>query len=187
MYTEKNPPARRPAKVWLATLSLLLLVLTGATQARAQGGTAADDTAQEPKMSDLLKMTGRVVAESDSPRANGKLKVKNYRVEELALPRPVEVSVGGRRVEVSRAFRVTVTGGPFPVRALPAVVWIDDVAVGYGVESEDLDAITAVTFDESLIRDGATLYVSYGDKERKEDRTALPEKLRLGANKGGNQ
>lgn len=186
MYTEKNPPARRPAKVWLATLSLLLLVLASATQARAQEGNAAD-TAQEPKMSDLLKMSGKVIAESDAPRAAGKFNVRNYRVEELTLPRPVEVTVGGRRVEVSRAFRVTVTGGPFPVRALPAVVWIDDVAVGFGVESEDLDQITAVTFDASLLREGATVYLSYGDKENKADRSALPEKLKLGATKGGNQ
>ncbi|HEV7889402.1 MAG TPA: hypothetical protein VGP08_02125, partial [Pyrinomonadaceae bacterium] len=169
------------------TLTLLLLVLAGVTDARAQGAGAADNHAQEPKMSDLLKMPGKVIAESDSPAAAGRLKVKNYRVEELTLPRPVEAEVGGRRVETARAFRVTVTGGPFPVRALPAVVWIDDTAVGFGVESEDLDAITAVTFDESLLRDGATLYVSYGDKEKKEDRTALPEKLKLGVNKGGNR
>ena len=186
MNTEKNPPSRRPATLWLATLSLLLLVVTGANDARAQDA-AATDNAQEPTMSDLLKMPGKVIAESDATRAAGRLKVKNYRVEELTLPAAVEVEVGGRRVEVSRAFRVTVTGGPFPVRAMPAVVWIDDVAVGYGVESEDLDAITAVTFDASLVREGATLYVSYGDKERKEDRTALPEKLQLNANKGGNQ
>ncbi len=138
-------------------------------------------------MSDLLKMPGKVIAESDAPAAAGKLKVRNYRVEELTLPEPAEVSVGGERREVRRAFRVTVTGGPFPVRAMPAVVWVDDTAVGYGVESEDLDAITAVTFDESLLREGATLYVSYGDRENKSDRTALPEKLRLGANKGGNR
>ena len=187
MKPEKNPPARRPAKVWLATLSLFVLVLTGTTQARAQEGTAADDNTQEPKMSDLLKMPGKVIAESDAPRAVGRLKVRNYRVEELTLPRPVAVSVGGKRVEVSRAFRVTVTGGPFPVRALPPVVWIDDTAVGFGVEGEDLDAITAITFDDSLLREGATLYLSYGDKEDKADRTALPEKLKLATNKGGNQ
>lgn len=138
-------------------------------------------------MSDLLKMRGRVVAESDAARTTGKFKVKNYRVEELTLPEAVTVEVRGRRVETSRAFRVTVTGGPFPVRALPAVIWIDDEAVGYGVESEDLDAVTAVTFDESLLREGATLYLSYGDKEKKDDRTALPERLKLGVSKGGNQ
>ena len=186
MNPETHPPVRRPARVWLATLSLLLLVLTGTQQARAQDAPAPDDT-REPKMSDLLKLPGKVIAESNSASAAGKFKVKNYRVEELTLPAPVEVSVGGKRVEVSRAFRVTVTGGPFPVRALPPVVWIDDTAVGFGVESEDLDAITAVTFDASLLREGATLYLSYGDKENKADRSALPEKLKLNANKGGNQ
>lgn len=189
MHTEQHPPARRPARVWLATLSLLLLVLTSSIQTRAQD-TAAPDAAPEPKMSDLLKMSGKVIAESNAPAATaGRLKVKNYRVEELQLPAPVSVEVGGKRVEVARAFRVTVTGGPFPVRALPAVVWIDDEAVGYGVESEDLDAITAVTFDASLLRDGATLYLSYGNKEDKEnkDRTALPEKLKLSTPKGGNR
>lgn len=185
MPTQKNTPARRrPRGILPATGLLLMLVFAGAVQAQTHG---APDAAQEPKMSDLLKSPGRVIAESDAPKAVGKLKVKNYKVEELTLPEAVSVEMGSRRVEVSRAFRVTITGGPFPVRALPAVVWIDDVAVGYGVESEDLDAITAVTFDASLIRDGATLYLSYGDKEEKKDRTALPEKLTLGASKGGNQ
>src|SRR5215211_6027361 len=182
MNSEKYPPARRTARALLATLSLLLLVLTGTQQARAQDAPAPDN-AQEPKMSDLLKMPGKVIAESNVAAPAGRLKVKNYRVEELTLPAPVSVEVGGKRVEVSHAFRVTVTGGPFPVRALPAVVWIDDTAVGFGVESEDLDAITAVTFDASLLREGATLYVSYGDKGKKEGRTALPEKLKLGTNK----
>jgi hypothetical protein len=187
MNTEKHPPARRPPTLWLATLSLLLLVLTGTTQTRAQDSSAGDDTAQEPKMSDLLKTPGKVIAESNSAAAAGKFKVKNYRVEELTLPNAVEVSVGDKRVKVSRAFRVTVTGGPFPVRALPPVVWIDDTAVGFGVESEDLDSITAVTFDASLLREGATLYLSYGDKENKSERSALPEKLKLGTTKGGNK
>ena len=138
-------------------------------------------------MSDLLKMPGKVIAESNAAAASGRLKLKNYRVEELQLPAPVSVEVGGKRAEVSRAFRVTVTGGPFPVRALPAVVWIGDEAVGFGVESEDLDSITAVTFDGSLLKEGATVYVSYGDKEKKEGRTALPEKLKLNAAKGGEQ
>lgn len=186
MKTEKHPPALRHLRGILVTLTLLMLVLTGTLDARAQDASAPDDT-QEPKMSDLLKMPGKVIAESNAAAPAGRLKVKNYRVEELTLPAPAQVEVGGKRVEVSRAFRVTVTGGPFPVRALPAVVWVDDVAVGFGVESEDLDAITAVTFDASLLREGATLYVSYGDKERKEGRTALPEKLKLNAAKGGNQ
>ena len=183
MNPEKNAPEPRVRKGILVVSGVLLLALVGGLMVRAQEARAAK---QEPQMSDLLKMPGRVIAESDSETAAGKFKVRNYRVEELALPEPAEVSIGGERREVSRAFRVTVTGGPFPVRAMPAVIWIDDEAVGYGVESEDLDAITAVTFDASLIREGATLYLSYGDKENKQDRTALPKKLALAA-KGGNR
>lgn len=184
MNPEKSPHARRPVRVWLAPLSLLLLVLVCTLPARAQDVSIPEET-QEPKMSELLKMPGKVIAESDAPAATGRLKVKNYRVEELTLPAPVSVEVEGKRVEVARAFRVTITGGPFPVRAMPPVIWLDDAAVGYGVESEDLDAITVVTFDASLLRDGATFYLSYGDKENKEDRTALPERLKLGTKKGG--
>jgi hypothetical protein len=76
---------------------------------------------------------------------------------------------------------LTIFGGPFQVHALPPVVWLDDIALGYGVESEDLDAITAVTFDASLLREGASIYLSYGQKEEKEGRVALPEKLKLKA------
>lgn len=180
MNPDRNAPGRRPRSGILVLTAAVLLLLPLAAHAQD-----ARDNSQEPSMSDLLKMPGKVIAESDSETAAGKLRVKNYRVEELTLPRPAEVQVGGKRVEVTRAFRVTVTGGPFPVRALPPVVWLDDAAVGYGVESEDLDAITAVTFDESLIKEGATVYLSYGDKENKQDRTALPRKLTL--TKGGNQ
>ena len=186
MRTEIHPSARRHLRAILVTLSLLMLVLTGTLRTRAQDASAADNR-QEPTMSELLKMPGRVVAESKAAAPVGRLKVKDYRVEELTLPAPANVEIDGKRVEVSRAFRVTVTGGPFPVRAMPAVIWIDDAPVGYGVESEDLDQITAVTFDGSVLKDGATVYVSYGSKESKEGRTALPEKLNLGAAKGGNQ
>ncbi len=185
MNLDKNASARRPRSgLLVAAVAVLLLAVAGTPSARAQEP-AAPDTAQEPTVSDLMKLPGKVIAESNSDTAAGRLKVRNYRVEELTLPEPAQANVGGKRVEVTRAFRVTVTGGPFPVRALPPVIWVDDVAVGYGVESEDLDAITAVTFDESLLREGATIYISYGDKENKQDRTALPKKLTL--TKGGNQ
>ena len=159
-----------------AAAALLMLSFAFAPRAHAQ---TATDSAEKPTMSELLKMPGKVIAESDAHAAVGKYKVKNYLVEELTLPKPVSAEVGGKRVEVSRAFRVTVTGGPFPVRALPPVVWIDDAPVGYAVESEDLDAVTAVTFDESILREGATLYLSYGGKNEKKDAVALPEKLKL--------
>ena len=183
MHMERNPPVLRRGLARVLAAACLLLV--GAAAASAQGPPAGDPD-QEFTVTDLLKLPGRVVGKGSNSAPRGLLKLRSYRVEEVALPRVTEIELRGQRVSVTKAFRVTVTGGPFAVRALPPVVWIGDTAVGYGVESEDLDEITAVTYDESLLRDGAVVYLSYGDKENKEGRTALPERLRLDA-KGVNQ
>jgi hypothetical protein len=169
----------------LLAASLLLMIFGGAAVAQAQN--AASQTGQELKVSDLLNLPGRILGEGVNNRAAGKFKVASFRIEEVDLPSSVEVEVGGQRIQASRAFRVKVTGGPFPVRAMPPVIWIDDTAVGYGVENEDLNTITVVTFDPSLLREGATIFLSYGDKEDKTDRVAVPEKLKLDGPKGGNR
>ena len=49
--------------------------------------------------------------------------------------------------------------------------------VGYGVENERLSEITAVTFDRTLLREGGTIALSYG--QDKQGRVNLPEKLKL--------
>ncbi len=78
----------------------------------------------------------------------------SYRVEELSLPRAMKVELRGQKVEVDKAWRVTVTGGPFEVRTSPAVIWIDDDILGYGAESEELTEISVITFDRALLREG---------------------------------
>lgn len=180
---EKHSNSRRRRRV-RAALGLLLLCALCVVPALGQDGAAAN---QELNMTDILKLPGTVLGEGVGTRAEGRFKARTFRVEEVNLPRPMRAEVGGREVEVSKAFRVTIVGGPFPVRALPPVVWVDDVAVGFGVESEDLTEITAVTFDRSLLREGASIYLSYGSKEDKEDRAKLPETLALGGPKGGRQ
>ena len=87
------------------------------------------------------------------------------------------VEVQGRQSVVNKAWRVTINGGPFPVRALPAVVWIDDQIAGNGFENETLSQITAITFDGSLIREGGVVSVSYG--VNKESRERVPQPLQL--------
>jgi hypothetical protein len=77
---------------------------------------------------------------------------------------------------------VTVTGGPFPVRALPAVIWIDDQIVGNGIENEALSQVSAITFDSSLIREGGVVSISYG--EDRETRVRVSQRVQL---KGENQ
>jgi hypothetical protein len=59
------------------------------------------------------------------------------------------------------------------------MIWIDNVLLGYGVESVDLKKITVITFDRSLLRDGAPIALSYGENDPA--RTELPERLALPA------
>lgn len=177
----------RPGWRYLYLAQGLLLILFGnAFLSRAQEP-QANALNQELTVTDLLTLPGTVLGEGVNKRAVGKFKVAGYRVEEVALPRPQEVEIRGEKVQASKAFRVTLIGGPFPVRAKPPVIWIDDVAVGYGVENEDLTEITVVTYDPALLREAATLYLSYGDEKNRAERVAVPEKLTLAGAKGGRQ
>lgn len=132
----------------------------------------------------LISMPGKLVSEAKTARATGDLKLTGYRVEELQLPRNVNVQLHGQQVSVDKAWRVTVNGGPFPVRAMPAVIWIDDQIVGNGVENETLSQITAITFDSSLIREGGVISLSYG--EDKDARVKISQRIQL-KREGGNQ
>ena len=144
---------------------------------------SAQRTDKEPSLRELLRIPGKVVSEAKSARPSGDLKLTGYRVEELQLPRTMTIEMKGQQVAVDKAWRVVVTGGPFPVRALPAVIWIDDQVVGNGIENETLSQITAITFDSSLIREGGIVALSYG--EDKDARVRLSQRLQL--REGGQQ
>ncbi len=154
-----------------------------ATSAFSQRNTAPTANKELP-LKELLSLPGRLVSEAKAERPSSDLKLTGYRIEELQLPRSLNVEVRGQQVAVDRAWRVTVQGGPFPVRALPAVIWIDDQIVGNGIENESLSQITAVTFDSSLIRPGGVVSLSYG--EDKGDRRTLSQAIQL-RREGGNQ
>ena len=144
----------------------------------------ANPTNKELPLRELLKLPGKLISEARSARPGGDLKLTGYRVEELSLPQSLTVDLHGQQVSVDKAWRVTVHGGPFPVRALPPVVWIDDQIAGNGIENESLSQITAITFDSSLIREGGVVSVSYG--ENKDARIKLPQGIQL-RREGGNQ
>jgi hypothetical protein len=126
----------------------------------------------------MHKLAGRVLAQGKNEQPAGDLKLRTYLVEEVNLARPLQVEISGLKTEVSRGWRVTITGGPFVVRAMPAMVWIDNVLLGYGVESPDLQRISVITFERSLLRDGASIALSYGEGRsisyRTSRTTALP-------------
>ena len=155
-----------------AICSFALLVIPLLTSAQN-----ANQTKKELPVRDLLKLPGKLLTDTKTTGSSGDLKLTGYRVEEVQLPRSLTADVRGQQLNVDRAWRVTVTGGPFPVRAMPAVIWIDDQIVGYGIENETLTQITAITFDSSLIHEDGVVSLSYG--ENKEGRIRLSQKLQL--------
>src|ERR1051325_10540064 len=165
----------RPVAIALVALPLLLASgLSAFSQSTAN---------KDLPLRELMQLPGKVIGEAKSARPNGDLRLTGYRVEEVRLPRSLNVEIRGQQVAVDRAWRVTVQGGPFPVRALPAIIWIDDEIVGTGIENETLSQITAITFDSSLIREGGVVSISYG--EDKDSRRKVPQALQL-KREGGN-
>jgi len=164
-------------------IGLIVLFVLVASSSFGLARQNQNSTNKDLPLHEIAKLPGKVLAESKTNGAAGNVKLTGYRVEELTLPRSMTAQVRGQQVTVDRAYRVTVTGGPFPVRALPAVVWIDDRIVGNGIENETLSQITAITFDSSVIREGGVVSISYG--EDKESRRKFPQSLKL-KREGGN-
>lgn len=158
-------------------IAIVLLPLLMASSAPAFAQRNNNAAGKQLPVRELLKLPGKVVSEARSARPSGGLKLTGYRVEELQLPRSLTVEIQGRQTVVDKAWRVTVYGGPFPVRAMPAVIWIDDQIAGNGIENPTLSQITAITFDSSLIHEGGVVSLSYG--EDKESRVPLSQRLQL--------
>lgn len=153
---------------------VLSLLATGSFSLAQRNSNAGN---KDVPLREIMKLPGKLLAETKTTAAGANIRITGYRVEEVTLPRSVTAEVRGQQVTTDRAWRVTVTGGPFPVRAMPAVIWLDDEIVGYGIENETLSQITAVTFDGSLINEGGVVSISYG--EDKEGRIRLSQKLQL--------
>jgi hypothetical protein len=132
---------------------------------------------KELPLQELLRLPGKLISEGKTIRPTAELKLTGYRVEEIQLTRNLTVELHGQQAVVAKAWRVSVQGGPFPVRALPAVIWIDDQIVGIGIENETLSQVTAITFDESLIHEGGVVSISYG--ENTEGRVRIAPRLQL--------
>jgi hypothetical protein len=124
----------------------------------------------------LYESQGFELASWQGSEPFGPMGVKGYRVEQLSLPEGTRVDMEGREITVFMAMRVTLDGGPFPVGALPLMVWADDALLGVAQPSPDLSSVSAVTFDDSMLREGATFSISYGEDG---PRTVLPRPLRF--------
>jgi hypothetical protein len=159
----------------IAIVVLPLLLASGSLAIAQQNTTLGSN--KELSLREIVKLPGKLMTQVKTDAPISDLKLSGYRIEEISLPRSVTTQVSGAQVITATAWRVTITGGPFPVRAMPAVIWIDDQVAGYGIENETLSEITAITFDGSLIRDGAVVSLSYG--ENQEERIRFTQKTQL--------
>lgn len=170
----------------LRTLPGLILLLCLASPVASAPQQAA--VVQEPKqtviegeltLAQVQKLPGTELSQATSDRPAGQLQLRGYVLEAVQLPKPVTTQIDGIMSATRRAWRLTVKGGPFPVRAMPAIVWLDDAVVGLGVESPDLMSVSVIIFNRNALREGAAIAVSYGVAD--DSRSELAEKLSIGS------
>lgn len=118
----------------------------------------------------LFTRPGTLIAEGTNTVPTGTLNLLTYRVEEVTLPGPTTFTrwTVGHTVTVDKAWRVTITGGPFPVDDSTIYhLLINHRMVARGT-NRTLEMMFLV-FDRALLQEGATLGVSPGG--------TLPERL----------
>lgn len=140
----------------------------------------AQDVSQTPskpmaiQTDDLLRSQGKLLSEGYNLSPVGVFGVKTYRLEEVALPQPVEFGRGKRRQKLDSVLRLTITGESFS----PGVykIWIDDN------ELSNVDyhpqRLSVIIFDRSVLEQMATLAVTY-ESQPAQPKIVLPERLSL--------
>ena len=163
MFSEKTvrPPHRRNNAG--VVMCLFLLTVGALPMASAQEPPTPSEDKQMRRKAELYTLPqGKVIAEGRNPNFSKYVPVERYTVEELKLAEPIEAEIGGKKTEVYKVYRITVFGGPFPIRAMSLLLQIDDKTTLTGVEGRNLDKVTFILYDGSLLREGATLTVGYG-------------------------
>lgn len=167
--------------------------LTFITITLAAGVTLASAQPPEPFSPELLltlPATGSPIAVGNNQTPVSSLNLTSYRIEEISLPTPIEVELdSGQLTTVSKAFRITVFGGPFDtVGDQPTAILIRNESAG--VEAQLLatpwqpdptqvpDRLVAILYDPFALVDHSTILISLGLDEN-DDQFALPDELLL--------
>ncbi|HEY6333131.1 MAG TPA: hypothetical protein VI756_27660 [Blastocatellia bacterium] len=183
LYWDLGPPNWRTGK--LVALAILLFSLSNVRAQQPASGGAVSPVQGRVKILEpvgpweleLLRQPGTVIAEGQNIIPIGVFRLKSYRIEEVTLREPIRAEVDRIATQIDKAWKVSVTGGPFRVRDAAAVIWIDGKLIGFGLESQDLKSISVLVFDRSLLRNGATIALSYGENDPA--RTELPETINV--------
>ncbi|HEU4386365.1 MAG TPA: hypothetical protein VFV34_01120, partial [Blastocatellia bacterium] len=162
----------------IAVLMTLIAAGSGVTGAGQRSSLSkGEPESREGSIAQLHKLPGQVISEGKNDLPVGMLNLKRYRLEELDVPPSLDVRVAGRDKIITQAWRLTIVGGPFPVRDMPAIIWLDGNKLGVGVESPDLTQISVIVTDRALLQDRGKITVSYS--EDRSDEIELPERLAL--------
>ena len=86
----------------------------------------------------LYESQGTVLFQGKKAARLGNLEIKNYRLEEINLSQPWKAKIKNQDIWTNKAWRLTITGGPFPVQDMPIVIWAGDTVLGYGQQNFDL-------------------------------------------------
>ena len=127
---------------------------------------------------------GATIAQGANSIPTGLAKIKSYRVEEVALPgsmtcevlapNPMHTGLIPQIVTFDTVWRLIVTGERHLSGGNSWYIFVDDILVGVGVDNFDNSELTAIVYDRKLLREGATIGVSYGGNKPS---SVLPEKL----------
>ena len=168
----------------LTIVSLFAVYLEGRAQQPLSTGSSPEEQGRVKVVEEigpwkmvLLRDAGTLLAEGKNTLPIGALRLKTYRIEEVAVNHSIKIEIDGRPATTDKAWRLTVTGGPFRVRDAAPILWIDGKPLGFGLETPDLRGISFVIYDRALMRNGASIALSYGENDT--NRIELPERIAL--------
>jgi len=165
--------------IFRLVIGLALLLTVGVPFANGQQTSTRSSTPVNLTSELLFKSPARLLYAGDNVVPTGKLNVKTYRLEEVKLPHPLELSIRGTSKSIDSVIRLIVTGEKFPPGEY--TIWVGEEGLADVMRSSS--EITTVIFDRSLLQNGATISISYatlGDPSR----TVLPEALYVPAEAG---
>jgi hypothetical protein len=121
-------------------------------QSAADLATSGDFAAAPGSMAAELPAPHAAATDSAVAAAAGVLVAQgsDLRVERVALD------------DASTVYRVTVSAGPYQMRAMPAILSVDGRALGTAAEAVDLQSLVLYTTDEAVATPGTSLALTYG-------------------------
>lgn len=130
------------------------------------------------QMDDLFRSRGKLLSEGYNLSPVGAFGLKSYRLEEVALPQPLELGRGRLRRKHDSVLRLTITGDSFP----PGVykIWVGDN--GFSDVDYHPQKLSVLIFDRAALEQMATLAVTNESQpEPRREKIFLPERLNLPA------